>query len=136
MSLWIEISPGSNEPLYLQIVQQISHSIAKGRLCPGDKLPPGRKLAAELVINPNTVARAYTELERLGLVSTKTGSGTFVTDPSHRDKDSAQINILTERMDNVISQSLNLGLTKADVTDMFKQRLDKFTDNKSGDATK
>lgn len=138
MSLWIEISPGSNEPLYLQVVRQISHSIAKGRLCPGDKLPPGRKLAAELVINPNTVARAYSELERLGLVSTKTGSGTFVTDPSNRDKDSAQINILTERMDNIISQSLNLGLSRDGAIDMFKRRVEKFTENKNkrGDTKK
>ena len=136
MTLWIQISPGSNEPLYSQVVNQISQSIAKGRLCPGDKLPPVRKLASELVINPNTVARAYTLLEQSGLVATKTGSGTFVIDPSLRNKDTAQISILADRMDNVISQSLNLGLKPPEVTSMFDTRLKKFIDSKHKNGAK
>ena len=78
MALWIHISPGSKEPIYAQIYEQISQAVAKGDLNPGEKLPPVRVLAAELVINPNTVARAYTQLEQAGLVGTKTGAGTFV----------------------------------------------------------
>ena len=136
MTLWIQISPGSSEPLYSQVVQQISQSIAKGRLCPGDKLPPVRKLASELVINPNTVARAYTMLEQSGLVATKAGSGTFVVDPSLRDKDTAQLSILADRMDNIISQALNLGLKPKEATDLFKTRLSKFTDSKRKDGAK
>ena len=126
MAIWVQISPGSNEPIYTQIVVQISRSIANGELSPGDKLPAVRKLAAELVINPNTVARAYTILEQQGLVSTKTGSGTFVTDPKMRGKDPGQFNILTERMDNIITQGINIGLTAEDLDGAFKARLIKF----------
>ena len=68
MALWIQISIGSNEPVYAQLISQISQAIAKGQLKAGDKLPAVRKLASELVINPNTVAKAYTYLEQAKLV--------------------------------------------------------------------
>ncbi|MHC4693333.1 MAG: GntR family transcriptional regulator, partial [Planctomycetota bacterium] len=104
----------------------ISEAIAKSELASGDKLPAVRKLASELVINPNTVARAYTRLEQAGLVTTKTGSGTYVSDPKFRKSDAADINILTERMDTLITRGLNLGLREQDLTTMFKDRLAKF----------
>jgi len=127
MALWIQITPGSDEPIYVQIVEQVSETIAKGQLVAGDKLPAVRKLAAELVINPNTVARAYTILEQSGLVTTKTGSGTFVADPKLRSKDVTDVNILAERMDALIARSLNLGLESEEIISMFKSRLTKFT---------
>jgi len=130
MALWIQITPGSDEPIYVQIVEQVSETIAKGQLVAGDKLPAVRKLAAELVINPNTVARAYTILEQSGLVTTKTGSGTFVADPKLRSKDVTDVNILAERMDTLIARSLNLGLEPEDIISMFKGRLTKFTKTK------
>ncbi len=126
MALWIQILPGSREPIYVQVAEQISKAIARGELASGDKLPAVRKLAAELVINPNTVARAYSRLEQAGLVTTKTGSGTFVSDPKFRKADAADINALTERMDTVISRSLNLGIEPKDLIKIFKERLNKF----------
>ena len=126
MALWIQISPASGEPIYIQVIEQISQAIARGELSSGDKLPAVRKLAAELVINPNTVARAYSCLEQAGLVTTKTGSGTFVSDPKLRKSDAADINILTGRMDNLITRGLNLGLERKDIIEMFKTRIDKF----------
>jgi GntR family transcriptional regulator len=131
MALWIQISSGSGEPIYTQVAEQISEAIAKGELASGDKLPAVRKLAAELVINPNTVARAYSRLEQAGLVTTKTGSGTFVSDPKLRRRDAADINILTERMDNVITRALNLGLESRDLMTMFQSRLAKFINKKA-----
>jgi GntR family transcriptional regulator len=126
MALWIQISPGSNQPLYTQVYEQISQAIIKGDLSAGDKLPPVRKLAAELVINPNTVARAYTQLEQTGLVSTRTGAGTFVIDPKLRAKDAVQINLLCQRMDSVISQAKILGLDRRECTDLLKDRIERF----------
>ena len=126
MPLWIQILPGSNEPIYIQVTEQISKAIARCELASGDKLPAVRKLAAELVINPNTVARAYSRLEQAGLVTTKTGSGTFVSDPKFRKTDAADINILTERMDTLISRGLNLGLEAQDLIVLFEKRLAKF----------
>ena len=128
MPLWIQILPGSGEPIYVQVAEQISKAIARGELSSGDKLPAVRKLASELVINPNTVARAYSRLEQAGLVTTKTGSGTFVSDPKLRRTDAADINILTERMDTLISRGLNLGIEAQDLIRLFESRLTKFSD--------
>ena len=128
MTLWIQISSGSETPIYLQVVEQISEAIAKGQLHAGDKLPAVRALAAELVINPNTVARAYTMLEQSGLVTTKTGSGTFVSDPTLRHADAADINILAERMDTLITRAVNLGLDRSELVTLFEKRLEKFAD--------
>lgn len=130
MPLWIQILPGSDKPIYIQVTEQISKAIARGELASGDKLPAVRKLASELVINPNTVARAYGRLEQAGLVNTKTGSGTFVADPKLRKTDAADVNMLTERMDTLISRGLNLGIEVDDLTKMFKERLDKFINRK------
>ncbi len=130
MALWIQISPGSKEPIYTQILQQISRAIAMGQILPGDKLPAVRKLAGELVVNPNTVARAYTLLEQQGLLATKTGSGTYVLDPALQNTDAAQLNLLGERMDTVITQGLNLGLTQQKLVNLFENRITQFSQGK------
>lgn len=132
MALWIQISPGSKEPIYTQITQQISRAIAMGQILPGDKLPAVRKLAGELVINPNTVARAYTLLEQQGLLATKTGSGTFVLDPALQNTDAAQLNLLGQRMDTVITQGLNLGLSPQKLIALFESRTTQFNQGKGG----
>lgn len=135
MALWIQITTGSTDPVYAQLINQISRAIAQGLLKTGDKLPAVRKLASELVINPNTVAKAYTHLEQAKLVVTKTGSGTYVADIKIRSADAAEINVLTERMDNIIARAINLGLNRNNLADIFKSRLEKFSDknHKSGE---
>jgi GntR family transcriptional regulator len=130
MALWIQISPGSDNPIYMQIVEQIRQALAKGELSTGEKLPTVRKLASELVINPNTAARAYTILEQAGLVVTKTGSGTFVADAKLRGTDAADMNMLAERMDTIITRGLNLGISGEDLTGMFKNRVKIFMKKK------
>jgi GntR family transcriptional regulator len=127
MALWIQISPGSHEPIYLQIAERISEAVAKREISPGDRLPPVRKLAAELVINPNTVARAYARLEQAGLVTTKTRAGTFVSDPKLRRPAPADLTMLTKKFDSLITQALNFGLHHPDLLTFFKDRLDQFT---------
>ena len=130
MPFWVQISSGSNEPIYTQVVGQISRAIAQGLIKPGEKLPAVRNLAAELVINPNTVARAYTILEQQGLVTTKTGSGTYASDPRLRDKDVRELNILNDRVDNIITQGLNLGLSHEEIVELLRGRLSKFSSEK------
>jgi GntR family transcriptional regulator len=136
MALWIQISPGSDKPIYVQIVEQISEAIAKGELTAGDKLPAVRKLAAELVINPNTVARAYGVLEQAKLVTTKTGSGTFVSDPKLYSHDAADINMLAERMDTLITRGLNLGMDVGDLAAMFRDRTNRFVSKQKSEEKK
>jgi GntR family transcriptional regulator len=132
MAIWIQILPGAKDPIYAQIVEQVARAIASGQLAPGDRLPAVRTLAGELVINPNTAARAYGILEQQGLVHTRTGCGTFVADPKLRDTDSAQLNILNDRIDNIITQAINLGISHAELDEIFKSRQLKFKDSSEG----
>ncbi|MCH7919238.1 MAG: GntR family transcriptional regulator [Planctomycetes bacterium] len=131
MALWMQITPGTDKAVYVQIMDQVSEAVARGELKPGDRLPAVRKLAAELVVNPNTVARAYTLLEQSGLVNTKTGSGTFVSDPRLRRRDAADLNLLTERMDTVIARALTLGLEPEALVSLFSERMQRFVPNSS-----
>lgn len=126
MALWIQISPGSSDPIYVQIYEQICQAIFNRSLTTGDKLPPVRKLAGELVVNPNTVARAYTQLEQQGLVSTRIGSGTFVLDPQIRTGDAVQMNLLSERLSSVITQAQTLGLNQQEITDLCGTHIQRF----------
>jgi len=73
------IDPRSGVPLYLQLIEQLRHAIEIGALRTGDQLPGMRKLAEELVMNPNTVAKAYREMEHAGLIELRHGAGAFVT---------------------------------------------------------
>jgi GntR family transcriptional regulator len=132
MALWIQISPGSKEPIYTQIYEQISQAIFNRSLTAGDKLPAVRKLAGELIINPNTVARAYTQLEQQGLVTTRIGSGTFVLDPKIRTGDAVQMNLLCERLDSVITQARTLGLSQQEFTDLCGMHIQRFYQNQEG----
>ena len=76
----IHLSPADGVPVYLQIINQVKQLIASGRLLPDCEIPPIRVLAEQLLINPNTVARAYRELENAGWVYKKRGAGTYVSD--------------------------------------------------------
>src|SRR5215475_7784558 len=72
------LDPKSGVPIYRQIQDQVRYGISSGRLRPGEQLPTVRALAVDLAVNPNTVIKAYTELERQGVLTTEQGSGTFV----------------------------------------------------------
>jgi GntR family transcriptional regulator len=74
----------SGVPVYLQLIEQIKHAVETGALRAGDQLPTIRKVAGELVINPNTVARAYRELEHEGILELRHGSGAFIKEPAVR----------------------------------------------------
>lgn len=74
------INPSSGVPVYLQLMQLVRHAVETGALRPGDQLPAIRKLAGELVINPNTVVRAYRELEHEKIVELRQGSGAFISE--------------------------------------------------------
>ncbi len=108
----LHISTANGVPIYLQIVQQLKYLIATERLAEGEALPPIRTLAQELLVNPNTVARAYRELENLGMVSSRQGSGTRVSangSPLARDE---KRRILKERIDGLLveARQLNVGI--------------------------
>lgn len=107
----------SGVPIYRQIQDQVRYSIAAGRLLPGEQLPTVRALAVELAVNPNTVIKAYTELERQGILTTEQGSGTFVAVPpalliSSEEKKAKLSSLVAE----FLSQAAQYGFSFADVS--------------------
>src|SRR5213082_2853276 len=77
--MFLKPNPSSGVPIYLQLMEQVKHSIETGALRPGEQLPGIRPVAEELVINPNTVAKAYRELEHEGVIELRHGAGAFVS---------------------------------------------------------
>src|SRR5215213_9054676 len=99
----IHISASDGVPIYQQIVSQVKYLVAAGRLSPGEELPPIRVLAEQLLINPNTVARAYRELEIAGIVEKRRTAGTYVSDQGSPLARRERIKILTQRVDALLA---------------------------------
>lgn len=110
----IRINTQDGTPIYLQIVRQFKYLIATGSLKDGDELPPVRTLAQQLLINPNTVAKAYRELENQGLIYTRPGAGTYVAPKRIVFSDEERRRILLEHIDSllVITSHLNFSLSQ------------------------
>ncbi len=133
MPISITISSGSGTPIYTQIVEQISQAIARGGLAPGEKLPPVRKLADDLVLNPNTVAKAFQQLEQRGLVTTRIGSGTFVAESCLRRADDGRMKEVADRLDHLIGECIHIGLDGPAIRKLLEERLHDFNGLKEGD---
>jgi GntR family transcriptional regulator len=118
----IHISPADGVPIYLQIVNQVKYLVASGRLAPGEELPPIRALAEQLIVNPNTVARAYRELERAGVVEKRRTAGTFVSDAGSPLARRERVRILTERIDALLAEARQLGVATEEVLDLIRRR--------------
>jgi DNA-binding transcriptional regulator YhcF (GntR family) len=112
----------SGVPFYRQIIDRVRSAIATGELGPGDRLPTVRQLAVDLSINPNTVGRAYTELELTGLVETQMGSGTFVGQREVRRDDVEHRRLLDQLCQEFLSRVSNHGFTIDDVLDALSAR--------------
>jgi GntR family transcriptional regulator len=118
----LHISPHDGVPIYLQIVNQVKYLVAAGRLAPGEELPPIRVLAEQLLINPNTVARAYRELEVAGVVTKRRTAGTYVSDAGSPLARRERVKILTERIDALVAEARQLGIPIDDVVELLRQR--------------
>jgi GntR family transcriptional regulator len=118
----IHISTNDGVPIYLQVVNQIKYLVAAGRLTAGEELPPIRVLANQLLINPNTVARAYRELEVAGIVEKRRTAGTYVTDQGSPLARRERVKILTERIDGLVAEALQMNIALEDVLKLVEQR--------------
>lgn len=118
----IHISTTDGVPIYLQIVNQIKYLVAAGRLAAGEELPPIRVLADQLLINPNTVARAYRELEAGGIVEKRRTAGTYVSDQGSPLARRERLKILTDRIDALVAEALQMKITLSDVLKLVEQR--------------
>lgn len=122
----VRVNPSAGVPLYLQIEQQVKHAIAAGALKHGDALLSVRKLAGELRINPNTVARAYQNLERDGLIRTVPGGGTYVADQTPGLLKAEKLRRLRPLAMQVAVEGTQLRLERQDILMVLEDALDEL----------
>lgn len=128
----IRINYKSGKPAYLQVVEQVQAAVAGRTLRAGDQLPSIRELAEQLRINRNTVAKAYSELEHLGVTSTRQGLGVFIAEPgagAHLTA-AARAAMTHETIDAAIIQARHLGLSDSEFLRQIEARLKKFPTGK------
>ena len=109
-------------PIYRQIVNQVRYQVSSGGLAPGDELPPIRVMAEQLLINPNTVARAYRELELEGLVEKRRTSGTFIAAAGSPLARRERLRIITDRIDSLLAEADQLGFSCDDLIEQLRLR--------------
>lgn len=122
----VHISTSDGVPIYVQIVNQVKYLVASGRLQTGQQLPPVRSLAEELLINPNTVARAYRELESDGVVVSRRGSGVFVAKGVSPLAKREQNRILNERIDTLLAEARQMNVDLETVVKLIRRRNDRM----------
>ena len=112
----------SGVPFYRQIIDQVQFAIANGTLAAGDRLPTVRQLAVDLKINPNTVARAYQELEIKGVVNTQMGTGTFIGNEKVEISAPERKRMLDQICTELLSRASSYGLTVSEVVEALRER--------------
>jgi GntR family transcriptional regulator len=122
----LRVSDRDGVPIYVQLVRQIKYLVSSGRLAAGQQLPPVRKLAVQLLINPNTVARAYRELESEGLVTSRQGAGVFVTDGVSPLARREQQRLLAERIDVLLTEARQMNVDVETLIDLLRTRSASF----------
>ena len=123
----IRIDPDSAVPIYLQVVHAVKHHVATGRLTPGEQLPTVRELATTLRVNPNTIARAYDQLDADGVITMQQGRGTYVRErPDNVHLTRVRQEQLKALMDGVVGKALSLGYTVDEVRDAFDAQITRW----------
>jgi GntR family transcriptional regulator len=118
----IHISPNDGVPIYQQVVNQIKYLVASGRLAAGEELPAIRVLAEQLLVNPNTVARAYRELETVGIVEKRRTAGTYVSDQGSPLARRERVKILTARIDALLAEARHMDVALEEILKLVQQR--------------
>lgn len=110
----------ASKPIYLQIVDHLASQIVRGERKPGEKLPSVREMAVESSVNPNTIQRTYSEMERMGIVETKRGQGTFVTE-NEQVLQALKIRLQTEIIGGFVKSMEGLGFSQDDMIQGLQQ---------------
>ena len=126
MAIWLDVDPRSGVPLYVQIVQQIKHAIEVSALQPGDQLPTVRQLAGELTIAPNTIVKAYNELQAIGLIESRPGVGTVVAANLDGSVRRQQVEALFERLRAVVRDAAGLGIEQEELVNRLRAEIENY----------
>jgi GntR family transcriptional regulator len=116
-------NPATGVPIYLQLMEQVKHAIETGALRPGEQLPGIRPLAEELVINPNTVARAYRELEHEGVIELRHGAGAFVSANARPKKQTDRLRTAQSVVTAAVERLRATGVTDEEIRRLFEAEL-------------
>lgn len=117
----LHITPHSGVPIYQQIVSQVTQLITAGRLMAGDELPPIRALAKTLIVNPNTIARAYRELETAGWIHKRRGAGTYVSQRAEGELDAEWSRQLDAAVAAVLAEASRLGVSEETLIERIRR---------------
>lgn len=128
----IHISTSDGVAIYQQIMQQIKYLVASGSLSPGQELPPIRVLAEQLLVNPNTVARAYRELENAGVVEKRRTAGTYVSDQGSPLARRERLKILGERVDSLVAEAIHFKIDLAELLKLVQLRYEATNTTEKG----
>ena len=123
MNLNIVINTGSPTPIYKQITNQVRLAVATGKLAVADQLPSVRAMAEDLVVNPNTVARAYTDLAREGMIESRPGRGVFITRKRKMFTREEGRRRLEPLMENLIGEAMVMDFSQEELRDAFEKKL-------------
>jgi len=121
--LKIFINASSGVPIYRQIIQQIENGVAGGILNPGEQLPTVREVALNLTINPNTVARAYRELESSGVIESIQGRGTYVSKNVPHLSGKAREKMIKDKLEEILREAHQLNISPAKVEELLREIL-------------
>jgi GntR family transcriptional regulator len=116
----------SARPVYQQIIDQVKRDIALGRLIKDDKLPTVRELAAQIAINPNTIAKAYRQLEQEGIINTRPGAGAFIADIDTTLSRAVRKKLVTEQLEYVVVEAFHMQIDRDLLVNWFDNTLEKF----------
>ena len=123
----LTVDPRSGVPIYLQIIEQIKRSVALGILQAGEQLPTVKQLALDLTVNPNTVARAYRELERDSVIETSPGRGSFVRGNGVASSAKAAANdVARDALDGALREAKSVGLSRGDLRELIDAAVERW----------
>jgi len=116
----------SDRPVYQQIIDQVKRDIALGRLIKDEKLPTVRQLAKQLAINPNTIAKAYRQLEQEGIIITKPGAGAFVANLDSNLSRSVRKKIVSDELQQIAVEAFHMQIDRQTLLELFNSAVEKF----------
>ena len=122
----IRIDNASDRPVYQQIIDQVKRDIALGRIIKNEKLPTVRQLAGQIAINPNTIAKAYRQLEQQGIIVTKAGAGAFVANLDSNLSRSVRKKVLSDELERIAVDAYHMQIDSQTLLEWFNNALAKF----------
>ncbi len=134
MTMYISIDLSDSKPTYLQIVEAIRRAVATGALKPGDRLPPIREVAVQARVNRNTVARAYLELEHQGVIRSRQGAGSFISEEGPNLEQTERRRLLRKKAEELALEAFHFRVPIEEVIEMLREKETEFHTESTGNT--